>query len=196
MEFFNNISTFYLISFLMLFRAFLYQLPGYLLDAVVLVLGLGLLGQVFKLTELSLYQFALFPVFGVVMFLISTGISSHLKLTLQAMINNLTRLDRDIYWLTLLHLATAIYEEIIWRGIFLIAMSNIAGASLSVIVSSVFFVVWHKSQLISWRHVTEMFLFSIVQCVLYFIFENIFLIITIHFIRNIFVVITNYGLKR
>ena len=169
---------------------------GYLIDGIVIVFGFELAIQSVIYTDFYWYQLLLFPLLGIFVFIMSTIISSDLLLTKAALVRNLKIIDFEFIKIVGLHIATALHEEIIWRGVFLVALVNVTNSIIAITVNCILFTCWHRAQLRSRRHALEFLIFSGFICYLFLVFNSLLLVVSLHFFRNIMIEIVNYRSKK
>ncbi|MFT5759729.1 MAG: membrane protease YdiL (CAAX protease family) [Alteromonadaceae bacterium] len=184
----------WLIFALMLIRVIFIKrrLLGYLFDSIVVLFGFNLIKPLFINNSFHFYQIIIFLLMAILIFVLSTIATSHLRLTLAAIKENVKILNYDFYKIILLHLATALYEEVLWRAIFLVVLVEISGNYFAIISNSLLFAYWHKGQFITWRHAAELSVFSILLASLFLLSHSLVLVVIVHMVRNILIEITNY----
>lgn len=79
-------------------------------------------------------------------------------------------------------LASALYEECVWRGII---QTNIQPIEIGLIATAVFFTIRHNDALAgNTMHVLDFFCFSLLLGVFYWLWHSLIFISAIHYIRN------------
>jgi membrane protease YdiL (CAAX protease family) len=90
-----------------------------------------------------------------------------------------------------IHLGTASLEELFWR--FAIQTVLFQGSAWGIVFSTIFFVYSHKRFLKNYRSLWLGFIvFSLMLSIIYFFYKDLFLVIGIHFSRNIMILLCMY----
>lgn len=87
---------------------------------------------------------------------------------------------------------TSIYEELIWRG-GIFYFYNTPG---EIIILSLIFSFLHLSKKISIRECLELIIFSLIEYMLLIYTQNIINCIIVHAIRNIFIILLDFSIKK
>jgi membrane protease YdiL (CAAX protease family) len=132
---------------------------------------------------------------ALVIFMMSTVISSgsatviYLKKLLYIRVLK----KRILLNLTIRHLLTAAYEEIVWRAVILIVIATYTNSLVAVIFGSFLFFYLHLHRFYNRPQAVEFFIFSLLLSMVYLMTNSLLHVIVIHFVRNLLISICSQG---
>lgn len=162
---------------------------GYGWDLVILVVSLPIMRQAEQWSKLYL-QWAWLPgylVLAMLLFLISVHMTAaqpkqYLQLAMAA--GRVAPIERQLSW-GLLSVATAVYEELIWRIVIQSIALMVLPAFAAIALTSILFTLWHRSRIGNniWLGI-ELFAFSMVMGGLMFATNDPLSVVIAHLVRN------------